>query len=158
MTTATVKEQRSAGITREYDRPPGELYHASVVALENLRSDPNWRDLTITEKDPASGTVIAMRDLDSAVIPGLGERDGIGIFVSDAPGGDSAVTVVRMSSDQFPGDAGTKVNTARDASGLLFPAIDAALATIPEGPRTRTAATTPVQGTSPTSGSPAAAP
>jgi hypothetical protein len=158
VTTATVKEQRSAGITREYDRPPGELYQASVVALENLRSDPNWRDLTITEKDPASGTVIAMRDLDSAVIPGLGERDGIGIFVSDAPGGDSAVTVVRMSSDQFPGDAGTKVNTARDASSLLFPAIDAALATIPEGPRTRTAATTPVQRTSSTSGPPAAAP
>lgn len=156
VTTATVKEQRSAGITREYDRPPGEVYQASVLALENLRSDPNWRDLTITEKDPATGTVIAMRDLDSAVIPGLGERDGIGIFVSDTPGGDSAVTVVRMSSDQFPGDAGTKVNTARDASSLLFPAIDAALATVPEGPRTRTAAaSTSVQGASPASIAPA---
>lgn len=142
VTTATVKEQRAAGITRDYDRPPGEVYQASVLALENLRSDPNWRGLEITEKDPASGTVIAMRDLDSAVIPGLGERDGIGIFVADAANGDSAVTVVRLSSDQFPGEAGTKVNTARDASGLLFPAIDAALTTIPEGPRTRTAAVT----------------
>lgn len=140
VTTASVKEQRPAGITREYDRPPGELYQAAVLALESLRSDPDWRDLEIVEKDPTSGTVIAMRDLDSAVIPGLGERDGIGIFVAEAPGGDSSVTVVRLSSDQFPGAAGTKVNTARDASSLLFPAIDTALASVPEGPRTRTAA------------------
>ena len=35
------------------------------------------------------------------------------------------------------------MNTTRDASGLLFPAIDAALGTVPEGPRVRTAATTP---------------
>jgi hypothetical protein len=140
VTTATVKEQRESGITREYDRPPGEVYQAAVVAMESLRSDPNWRNLEVTEKDPATGTVIAMRDLDSAVIPGLGERDGIGIFVADAPAGESSVTVVRLSTDQFPGSAGTKVNTARDASSLLFPAIDAALTTIPEGPRVRTAA------------------
>lgn len=133
--TATVKERREAGISRDYDRPPAELFQASVLALENLRSDPNWRDLRIVEKDPATGTVIAERDLDSAVIPGLGERDAIGIFVADLTGGDSRVTVVRLSSDQFPGDAGTTVNTARDASGLLFPAIDDALATIPVGPR-----------------------
>ena len=151
VTTATVKEQRDSGITREYDRPPGEVYQAAVLAMENLRSDPNWRNLEITEKDPATGTVIAMRDLDSAVIPGLGERDGIGIFVADAPAGESSVTVVRLSTDQFPGAAGTKMNTARDASGLLFPAIDAALETVPEGPRVRTAATTP-------STAPAAAP
>lgn len=144
VTTAAVKEQRESGITREYDRPPGEVYQATVLAMESLRSDPNWRNLEITEKDPATGSVIAMRDLDSAVIPGLGERDGIGMFVADAPGGDSAVTVVRLSSDQFPGSAGTKVNTARDASDLLFPAIDAALATIPEGPRTRAVAAAPL--------------
>jgi hypothetical protein len=143
VTTATVKEQREHGITREYERPPGEVYQAAVVAMESLRSDPNWRDLEITEKDPATGTVIAMRDLDSAVIPGLGERDGIGMFVADASGGDSSVTVVRLSSDQFPGSAGTTVNTARDASSLLFPAIDAALATIPAAPRTRTATVAP---------------
>lgn len=119
VTTATVKEQRDSGITREYDRPPGEVYQAAVLAMENLRSDPNWRNLEITEKDPATGTVIAMRDLDSAVIPGLGERDGIGVFVADAPAGESSVTVVRLSTDQFPGAAGTKMNTARDASGLL---------------------------------------
>lgn len=143
VTTATVKEQRPSGITREYERPPGEVYQAAVLAMENLRSDPNWRNLEITEKDPATGTVIAMRDLDSAVIPGLGERDGIGIFVADAPAGESSVTVVRLSTDQFPGSAGTTVNTARDASGLLFPAIDAALETVPQGPRVRTAAATP---------------
>lgn len=140
VTTATVKEQRAHGITREFDRPPGEVYQAAVLAMESLRSDPNWRDLEITEKDPATGTVVAVRDLDSALIPGLGERDGIGMFVADSSGGDSTVTVVRLSSDQFPGSAGTTVNTARDASSVLFPAIDAALATIPEGPRTRTAA------------------
>ena len=138
--TSTVKERRDAGISRDYDRPPAEVFQASVLALENLRSDPNWRDLEITEKDPATGTVIAERDLDSAVIPGLGERDAIGIFVADLPGGDSRVTVVRLSSDQFPGNAGTTVNTARDASGLLFPAIDGALATIPAGPRPQVAA------------------
>lgn len=143
VSTATVKEQREHGITREYERPPGEVYQAAVLAMESLRSDPNWRDLEITEKDPATGTVIAMRDLDSALIPGLGERDGIGMFVADASGGDSSVTVVRLSSDQFPGSAGTTVNTARDASGLLFPAIDAALATIPAAPRTRTATAAP---------------
>ena len=143
VTTATVKEQRAHGITREFDRPPGEVYQAAVLAMESLRSDPNWRDLEITEKDPATGTVVAVRNLDSAVIPGLGERDGIGMFVADSSAGDSTVTVVRLSSDQFPGSAGTTVNTARDASGLLFPAIDAALATIPEGPRTRTAAAAP---------------
>lgn len=134
--TATIKEHREAGISRNYDRPPSEVFPAAVRALESLRSDPNWRTLEITENDPAQGTVIAERDLDSAVIPGLGERDAIGIFVADVAGGDSKVTVVRMSSDQLPGAAGTTVNTARDASGLLFPAIDAALATIPEGPRT----------------------
>lgn len=157
--TATVKERREAGISRDYDRPPAELFQASVLALENLRSDPNWRDLRIVEKDPATGTVIAERDLDSAVIPGLGERDAIGIFVADLTGGDSRVTVVRLSSDQFPGDAGTTVNTARDASGLLFPAIDDALATIPAGPRPTVvaapAATTPPPPPAPAGASPA---
>lgn len=158
VTTATVKEQRDSGITREYDRPPGEVYQAAVLAMENLRSDPNWRNLEITEKDPATGTVIAMRDLDSAVIPGLGERDGIGVFVADAPAGESSVTVVRLSTDQFPGAAGTKMNTARDASGLLFPAIDAALTTVPEGPRVRTAATTTAPAAGPRTASAASAP
>jgi hypothetical protein len=161
--TATVKERRDAGISRDYDRPPAELFQASVLALENLRSDPNWRDLRIVEKDPATGTVIAERDLDSAVIPGLGERDAIGIFVADLQGGDSRVTVVRLSSDQFPGDAGTTVNTARDASGLLFPAIDDALATVPEGPRPAVVAAPaaapapPAPATAPSSASAAAA-
>lgn len=158
VTTATVKEQREHGITREYERPPGEVYQAAVLAMESLRSDPNWRNLEITEKDPATGTVIAMRDLDSAVIPGLGEREGVGMFVADASGGDSSVTVVRLSSDQFPGSAGTTVNTARDASSLLFPAIDAALATIPEAPRTRTATAGPAPAVAPAATARAAAP
>lgn len=134
-----VKDQRSAGVTRNYARPPAELYQAAVLGLESLREDPNWRDLEITDRDPAKGYVIAERDLDSAVIPGLGERDAIGVFVADDDG-DSSVTVVRMSSDQMPGSVGTSVNSARDASGLIFPAIDAALATIPEQPRPKVAA------------------
>src|SRR5690606_16575981 len=63
------------------------------------------------------------------------------------------------SSDQFPGDAGTTVNTTRDASGLLFPAIDDALATIPAGPRPTVvaapAATTPPPPPAPAGASPA---
>jgi hypothetical protein len=141
--TSTVKQQRDAGITRSYGRPPADLYRASVAALENLQSTPDWRDLRIVERDPGTGTVIAERDLDSAVIPGLGERDAIGIFVAEAPGGDSDVTVVRMSSDQIPGSVGTTINTARDASGLLFPAIDEALEAIPETPRPQVAAVAP---------------
>lgn len=156
VTASAVKADRDAGVTRDYARPPGELYQAAVLGLESLRSDPNWRDLEITERDPAQGVVIAERDLDSAVIPGLGERDAIGVFVAEAPGGDSAVTVVRMSSDQFPGSAGTTINTARDASGLIFPAIDQALATIPEAPRTRVAAATPPPATSATGAAAAA--
>lgn len=132
-----VEEQRAAGITRRYDRPPAELYQAAVGGLEALRDDPNWRGLEIVERDPARGVVIAQRNLDSALIPGLGEKDAIGVFVADAPGGDSDVTVVRLSSDQFPGDVGTTINTARDASGLLFPAIDRALASVREAPRVR---------------------
>lgn len=135
-----VKSDREAGVTRTYARAPGDLYQASVLGLENLRSDPNWRDLQITERDPATGTVIAERNLDSAVIPGLGERDAIGVFVKETADGDSAVTVVRMSSDQMPGSVGTTINSARDASGLIFPAIDQALETIPEQPRARTVA------------------
>jgi len=131
----TVKEQRDSGVTRDYSRPPADLYQAAVRGLEDLREDPNWRGLEITERDPAQGYVIAERPLDSAVIPGLGERDAIGVFVAPTSDGDSAVTVVRMSSDQVPGSVGTSINSARDASGLIFPAIDAALATIPETPR-----------------------
>lgn len=134
-----VKEQREAGVTRPYARPPADLYQAAVLGLEGLRSDPNWRGLEITERDPAQGIVIAERPLDSAVIPGLGERDAIGVFVAPTSDGDSTVTVVRMSSDQVPGSVGTSINSARDASGLVFPAIDAALATIPETPRERVA-------------------
>jgi hypothetical protein len=137
---AAVKADRAAGIQRGYDRPPAELYQAAVLGLESLRDDPNWRDLEIVERDAARGTVIAERNLDSAVIPGLGEKDAIGVFVAAAPGGGSEVTVVRMSSDQFPGSAGTTVNSARDASGLIFPAIDRALESVPEGPRPRVAA------------------
>lgn len=162
-----VKNDRDAGITRTYSRPPADLYQAAVLGLESMRSDPNWQDLLITERDPAKGFVIAERDLDSAVIPGLGERDAIGVFVAEAPDGDSAVTVVRMSSDQVPGSVGTSINSARDASGLIFPAIDAALETIPEQPRPRVAAApvpvpVPVAAAAPAvapaTGSPAAAP
>jgi len=138
-----VKEQRESGVTRNYARPPAELYQAAVLGLESLRDDPNWRDLEITERDPAKGYVIAERDLDSAVVPGLGERDAIGVFVADDDG-DSTVTVVRMSSDQVPGAVGTSINSARDASGLIFPAIDAALETIPEQPRAPRVAAAPV--------------
>lgn len=153
-----VKNDRAAGVTRTYARSPADLYQASVLGLESLRSDPNWRDLQITERDPAKGYVIAERDLDSAVIPGLGERDAIGVFVAETPDGDSAVTVVRMSSDQIPGSVGTSVNSARDASGLIFPAIDGALETIPEQPRQRVAAAPAATSVSPTTGSTTAAP
>jgi len=159
--TAAVKQQRDAGSTRTYSRPPADLYQASLLAMESIQSTPDWRDLRITERDPASGTVIAERDLDSAVIPGLGERDALGVFVAEAPGGDSAVTVVRMSSDQIPGSVGTSVNSMRDASSLVFPAIDQALAGIPEQPRPQVAAapaSAPGSGSRPPGGAPAAAP
>jgi hypothetical protein len=150
-----VKDQRSSGVTRNYARPPADLYQAAVLGLESLREDPNWRDLQITDRDPAKGYVIAERDLDSAVIPGLGERDAIGVFVADDDG-DSTVTVVRMSSDQVPGSVGTSINSARDASGLIFPAIDAALATIPEQPRPKVAAAPASVTTSPGAAAPVA--
>jgi len=163
VSATAVKNDREAGVTRTYSRSPADLYQASVSGLESLRSDPNWRDLEITERDPAQGTVIAERDLDSAIIPGLGERDAIGVFVKETADGDSQVTVVRMSSDQVPGSAGTTINSARDASGLIFPAIDQALEAIPEQPRSRAVAAAPpapatVPGAPPGAGTTVAAP
>jgi hypothetical protein len=135
-----VKSYESSGVTRRYDRPASDLYTASVAAIDGVRSSSTyWDRLAIVERDPAKGTVIAEQNLDSAVIPGLGTRDAIGIFVKDVPPDESDVTVVVMSSDQIPGSAGTSASSWPTASSAVFPAIDHALESVPATPRTATA-------------------
>jgi hypothetical protein len=140
ITPEVVKEHESAGTTRRYDRPASDLYTASVAAIDIVRNSSNyWNQLAIVERDPAKGTVIAEQNLESAVVPGLGTRDAIGIFVKDVPPDDSDVTVVVMGSDQMPGTAGTSVASWPTASSSVFPAIDQALESMPAKPRTAAA-------------------
>jgi hypothetical protein len=128
-----VRAHRDSGVTRRYDRSVPDVYQASVAAIDRIRTDhPLFSGLEVVEKDPATGTVIAEQRLDSAVIPGLGEKDAVGIFVAEAPNGASDVTVVALASDQIPGSAGTYVASLNGAESRVFPAIDAALDTIPE--------------------------
>ena len=137
ITPEAVKARESSGATRRYDRPATDVYSASVAAIDGVRAESNyWNQLKIVERDPAKGTVIAEQNLDSAVVPGLGTRDAIGIFVKDVPPDSSDVTVVVMGSDQLPGSAATSASSWPTASSLVFPAIDQALESIPETPRT----------------------
>jgi hypothetical protein len=156
-----VKDKRSSGVTRRFDRPAPELYQASVLAMGRIRADhPYYSGLEVVEQDAATGTVIAEQRLDSAVIPGLGEKDAIGIFVAEAPGDESDVTVVALASDQIPGGAGTYVASLNGAEARVFPAIESALETIPESPRTASAplaAPAPISAVPPPSAVPATA-
>ena len=137
ITPETVKARESAGATRHYDRPSPDLYSASVAAVDIVRAQSNyWNRLEIVERDPAKGTLVAEQHLDSAVIPGVGTSDAIGIFVRDVPPGESDVTVVVLGSDQLPGSAGTSASSLPTASSVVFPAIDQALESIPVTPRT----------------------
>ena len=132
--SSSVKSHRDAGTKRSYDRPAGDLYDASLLAIHDLQQTEDWKELTITEQDRDRGVIIAERHLDSRVIPGVGMKDAFGIFIDAQPYDRSEVTVVRMSSDQVPGDVGTSVGSFARGEGVLFPAIDAALATIPKKP------------------------
>jgi hypothetical protein len=144
ITPETVKSRESSGATRHYDRTSTDVYSASIAAVPIMRADSNyWNQLEIVERDPASGTVVLEQNLDSAVLPGVGTRDAIGIFVKPVPPDASDVTVVVMSSDQLPGSAATSVSSWPTASSLVFPAIDQALEAIPEQPRTAAAAPPP---------------
>ncbi|HYC23311.1 MAG TPA: hypothetical protein VEI94_11430 [Candidatus Bathyarchaeia archaeon] len=140
--TSSVKSHRDAGTKRSYDRPAGDLYDASLLAIHDLQQTEDWKELTITEQDRDRGVIIAERHLDSRVIPGVGMKDAFGIFIDAQPYDRSEVTVVRMSSDQVPGDVGTSVGSFTRGEGVLFPAIDAALATIPRKPSTEAPAQT----------------
>lgn len=133
VTPAAVKEKRDAGVTRHFDRSPEDVYQASVLAIDRIRVDhPQFSGLEVVEKDPANGTVIAEQRLDSAVVPGLGTKDAVGIFVAGAPNGSSDVTVVALATDQIPGSAGTYVASLNGAEARVFPAIDSVLDTIPD--------------------------
>jgi hypothetical protein len=130
---SAVRAKRESGVTKRYDRAAPDVYQASVAAIEQIRVDhPLFSGLEVVEKDPATGTVIAEQRLDSAIIPGLGEKDAVGIFVAEGPGGTSEVTVVALASDQIPGDVGTYMASLNGAESRVFPAIDSALAAIPE--------------------------
>jgi hypothetical protein len=131
---SSVESHRDAGVKRSYDRPAGDLYDASLLAIHDLQQTEDWKELTITEQDRDRGVIIAERHLDSRVIPGVGMKDAFGIFIDAQPYDRSEVTVVRMSSDQIPGDVGTSAGSYARGEGVLFPAIDAALATIPKKP------------------------
>jgi len=139
ISTSSVKEHRDAGTTRTYDRPPGDLYQASLLALDRLQADPDWKELHITEQDRDRGVIIAERRLESRVIPGVGMGDAFGIFIDAKPHDQSEVTVVSMSSDQVPGSVGTQVASFTRGEGMIFPAIDSALTAIPESPRAASA-------------------
>ena len=155
---AAVKEHESSGVTHRYDRPPDELYEASVAAVPRMRASSSyWNQLEISERDPAKGTVIAEQHNNSA-IPGVGTTDAIGIFVNPSPPYESDVTVVVMGSDQIPGSTGTTIGSFPTAESLVFPAIDESLKSIPEKPRQVAAAPAARPAAAPARHAPSAAP